>query len=238
MVEADGAASFDTLPKNLHGGIWADCEITTSAAREKFAAENKIARRIFTADDLKGFPEPPPMPSAPGKKKVVATGCYDWFHSGHVRFTEEASAYGDLYVCLGNDANVLLLKGPGHPLLAQDQGPHPARRGIVERGVELVEHLLAQRVPACGVGHGDLDHGTRLGLDADVGDANERRRHVSRGSRAEPASATGGGASILRAAIMGEIVSPSPYPLPPSTGEEILVSPHPVLSRQATAEEK
>ena len=121
VVEADGAASFDTLPKNLHGGIWADCEITTSAAREKFAAENKIARRIFTADDLKGFPEPPPMPSAPGKKKVVATGCYDWFHSGHVRFTEEASAYGDLYVCLGNDANVLLLKGPGHPLLTQEE---------------------------------------------------------------------------------------------------------------------
>jgi glycerol-3-phosphate cytidylyltransferase-like family protein len=38
-----------------------------------------------------------------------------------VRFTEEASAYGDLYVCLGNDVNVCQLKGPGHPLLSQDE---------------------------------------------------------------------------------------------------------------------
>ena len=121
VVEADGPAGFDALPKNLRADIWADAEATASAARQKFAAENKIAYRVFTADELKDFPEPPPMPSAPGRKKVVATGCYDWFHSGHVRFTEEASAYGDLYVCLGSDANVLLLKGPGHPLLSEQE---------------------------------------------------------------------------------------------------------------------
>ena len=121
VVEADGAIGFDTLPKNLRADIWADCETTTGAARKQFAGENKIAYRIFTPDELKGFPEPPPMPSAPGRKKVIATGCYDWFHSGHVRFTEEASAYGDLYVCLGNDANVRFLKGEGHPLLTQEE---------------------------------------------------------------------------------------------------------------------
>ena len=121
VVEADGAAGFDTLPKNLRTDVWADWDITTSSARKQFAAENKIAYRIFLAEELKGFPEPPPMPSAPGRKKVVATGCYDWFHSGHVRFTEEASAYGDLYVCLGSDANVRLLKGEGHPLLSEQE---------------------------------------------------------------------------------------------------------------------
>lgn len=121
VIEADGAASFDTLPNHLRPDLWVDCESTSSAARKQFAAEHKIAYRVLSADDLKGFPEPPPMPSAPGKKKVLATGCYDWFHSGHVRFTEEASTYGDLYVCLGSDANVLLLKGPGHPLLTQEE---------------------------------------------------------------------------------------------------------------------
>ena len=119
VIDADSAASFDTLPKNFKADLWADVSATANAAREKFAAENKIARRIFSADDLKGFPEPSPMPSAPGRKKIVATGCYDWFHSGHVRFTEEASAYGDLYICLGSDANVRLLKGEGHPLFSQ-----------------------------------------------------------------------------------------------------------------------
>jgi len=121
VVEADGLSGFDALPKNVRADIWADVESAASPAREKFCRENIITYRVFSADDLQGFPEPPPMPSAPGRKKVVATGCYDWFHSGHVRFTEEASAYGDLYVCLGSDANVRLLKGEGHPLLSQEE---------------------------------------------------------------------------------------------------------------------
>ena len=121
VVEADIAADFNSLPENLRADVWADYAVTTSAARAAFARENKIAYLVFTADELAGFPEPPPMPSAPGRKKVIATGCYDWFHSGHVRFTEEASAYGDLYVCLGSDANVRLLKGGGHPLLCQEE---------------------------------------------------------------------------------------------------------------------
>ena len=121
VVAAEADMDSDALPKNLHADIWLDVEATANAARNQFAAENKIAYRVLSAEDLKGFPEPPPMPSAPGRKKVIATGCYDWFHSGHVRFTEEASAYGDLYVCLGNDANVRLLKGEGHPLLCEEE---------------------------------------------------------------------------------------------------------------------
>ncbi len=121
VVAADAALDFNSLPQNLRADSWADVEAAANPAREKFCREHKISYRIFTADELKGFPEPPPMPSATGKKKVIATGCYDWFHSGHVRFTEEASAYGDLYVCLGNDANVRLLKGEGHPLLSEEE---------------------------------------------------------------------------------------------------------------------
>ena len=136
VIEADGAADFNSLPKNFRADIWADCEFTTNAARKKFAAENKIACHVFSADDLRGFPEPPPMPSAPGKKKVIATGCYDWFHSGHVRFTEEASAFGDLYVCLGNDANVRLLKGEGHPLLSEEE------RRYVVGSIKFVKQAL------------------------------------------------------------------------------------------------
>jgi cytidyltransferase-like protein len=136
VVEADATADFNSLPKNLGTNIWADYASTQSPAREKFCAENKIAYHVFSADDLKGFPEPPPMPSAPGKKKVIATGCYDWFHSGHVRFTEEASAYGDLYICLGSDKNVRLLKGEGHPLLPEDE------RRFVVGSIKFVKQAL------------------------------------------------------------------------------------------------
>jgi cytidyltransferase-like protein len=123
VVEVGGQFMTNSLPgiPGLHPQIWADYEQEKNPALETLCRENNIAYRLFSADDLKGFPEPLPMPSVPGKKKIIATGCYDWLHSGHVRFTEEASAYGDLYVCLGSDANVLLLKGPGHPLLSQEE---------------------------------------------------------------------------------------------------------------------
>ena len=59
--------------------------------------------------------------ATPPRRKVVVTGCYDWFHSGHVRFFEEVSGLGDLYVVVGSDPNVRLLKGAGHPLFPQDE---------------------------------------------------------------------------------------------------------------------
>lgn len=123
VIEVDGQAEPDSLPEipGLRPQIWADLEANANPARVRFCRGWKIAYRVFSINELSGFPEPPPMPSAPGRKKVVATGCYDWFHSGHVRFCEEASAFGDLYVCLGNDANVRMLKGAGHPLLTQEE---------------------------------------------------------------------------------------------------------------------
>jgi cytidyltransferase-like protein len=111
----------DTLPSTLRADVWADVEASANLKREVFASDNNITYRVFTADELKGFPEPPPMPPVSGRKKIAVTGCYDWFHSGHVRFFEEVSAYGDLYVFLGNDECIRELKGGGHPLLPQDE---------------------------------------------------------------------------------------------------------------------
>ncbi len=56
-----------------------------------------------------------------GPRRVVVTGCYDWLHSGHMRFFEEVSGHGELYVVVGHDANVRLLKGEGHPRFPQEQ---------------------------------------------------------------------------------------------------------------------
>jgi len=52
---------------------------------------------------------------------VIVSGCYDWLHSGHVRFFEEVSGLGDLYVVVGSDENVRFLKGDGHPMFGQDE---------------------------------------------------------------------------------------------------------------------
>ncbi len=123
VIDIKDPIAPDELPEisGLRPQIWADVETSANAGRQKFCRDRNLVYRVFRPEELAGFPEPPPMPSAPGRKKVVATGCYDWLHSGHVRFTEEASRFGDLYLCLGSDANVRLLKGAGHPLLPQEE---------------------------------------------------------------------------------------------------------------------
>jgi len=121
VMEADVSIPWDSLPRNLWGDVWADYQPTANPARERYARENKIVYHYFSEENFKGFPEAMLLPSAPEKKKVVVTGCYDWLHSGHVRFFEEVSGYGDLYVVVGHDANIRLLKGKGHPLLSQDE---------------------------------------------------------------------------------------------------------------------
>jgi cytidyltransferase-like protein len=107
--------------------VWAVGEKDDLAARKAFCAKHGIQYRILRAADLRGFSQLPPPRRIPGKKKVLVSGCFDWFHSGHVRFFEEASAYGELYVVVGSDENLRLLKGENHPLFPQEE-----RRYVVQ----------------------------------------------------------------------------------------------------------
>jgi len=124
-VHVSGDASIG-LPAvaGLEPAIWVADESSPrsaqGAAREAFCKGAGIEYRVLATEDLAGFPTPPPQKPS-GRKKVVATGCYDWFHSGHVRFCEEVSSLGDLYVVVGHDRNILLLKGDGHPLFSEDE---------------------------------------------------------------------------------------------------------------------
>jgi cytidyltransferase-like protein len=87
----------------------------------EFCDRMNLRQVVIGPAQTAGFAPAPEMDlvHTPGRKKVLVTGCYDWLHSGHVRFFEEASAYGELYVVVGNDANVTNLKGEGHPLFPQ-----------------------------------------------------------------------------------------------------------------------
>ena len=44
-------------------------------------------------------------------KKVFVSGCFDLIHSGHIEFFRNACTYGDLYVSIGSDKNIKILKG-------------------------------------------------------------------------------------------------------------------------------
>jgi cytidyltransferase-like protein len=53
-------------------------------------------------------------------KKVFVSGCYDLLHGGHIAFFKTASLYGDLYVSIGRDENLLMLKGK-KPLFSEKE---------------------------------------------------------------------------------------------------------------------
>ena len=125
----DVVNNLNELPEvsGFHPKVWADVECHYNEKRKAFCQRHDLEYRVFSNERMKGFPDPTPPAAGSGpapaevRKKVVVTGSYDWFHSGHVRFFEEVSAYGDLYVVVGHDANIRLLKGPDHPLLPQGE---------------------------------------------------------------------------------------------------------------------
>jgi cytidyltransferase-like protein len=95
---------------------------SANAAKRSWCISRGVELKQIPPTALAGFPyQPPPIgyPRSAGQKRVVVTGCYDWLHTGHLRFFEEASAYGELNVVIGSDANVRLLKGEGHPLFSE-----------------------------------------------------------------------------------------------------------------------
>lgn len=55
-----------------------------------------------------------------GARIVLANGCFDILHVGHVRYLEGARALGDLLVVgINSDEQVRLLKGEGRPLVPE-----------------------------------------------------------------------------------------------------------------------
>jgi D-glycero-beta-D-manno-heptose 1-phosphate adenylyltransferase len=59
---------------------------------------------------------------ARGNTIVLANGCFDLFHVGHIRYLRAAKAKGDiLVVALNSDSSVRKLKGKGRPVLPQKE---------------------------------------------------------------------------------------------------------------------
>ena len=167
MQNAESKASLVAAAVDKAGvepDLVAVTEAQDSAASRAACKALGIGYRVVPEAELIGFPECPPQSPATGsgRKKVLVTGCYDWVHSGHVRFFEEVSTYGDLYVVVGHDANIRLLKGPGHPLF-----PQAERRYVVG----AIRHVT-QALIATGDGWVDADPEVRR-LKPDIYAVNE-----------------------------------------------------------------
>jgi rfaE bifunctional protein nucleotidyltransferase chain/domain len=74
---------------------------------------------------------------AAGRRIVLANGCFDLLHVGHVRYLEEARRLGDvLFVGINSDASVARLKGAGRPLMPA------AERAEILQALRVVDHVV------------------------------------------------------------------------------------------------
>jgi cytidyltransferase-like protein len=140
VVAISGPIDPEMLPQidETQAGVWAVNEADDTPQKRNYCASRGLAYHVVTAQEVLGFPPVPAVTPQSDRKKVLVTGCYDWFHSGHVRFFEEVSELGELYVVVGSDANVRLLKGAGHPLFPQDE-----RRYVVQSIRYVTQALIS-----------------------------------------------------------------------------------------------
>lgn len=115
--------SADALPDGVADSAqtWVVPAQDDCPAKQAYCKTQGVRYQVISNEELAGFPEISYDVIAGSGQKVLVTGCYDWFHTGHVRFFEEVSELGDLYVVVGHDANILKLKGPGHPMFKEDE---------------------------------------------------------------------------------------------------------------------
>lgn len=75
--------------------------------------------------------------TAAGRTLALANGVFDLFHVGHVRYLKGARAEADgLVVAVNSDVSARLNKGPGRPVVPEEE-----RAEIVE-ALECVDHVV------------------------------------------------------------------------------------------------
>lgn len=72
-----------------------------------------------------------------GQRVVLANGCFDILHVGHIRYLEGAKKEGDvLVVGVNGDSSVCELKGPGRPILDENA------RGQLVASLRAVDYVV------------------------------------------------------------------------------------------------
>jgi len=104
------------------------------------AVSNGMASRILSRSELVGKVA---SARADGRRVVLANGCFDVLHVGHVRYLEAAKALGDLLIVgINSDEQTRRLKGAGRPLVNQDQ------RAEIISSIEAVDYVTIFEEPS------------------------------------------------------------------------------------------
>jgi D-glycero-beta-D-manno-heptose 1-phosphate adenylyltransferase len=131
---------------------------------------------IVRARDL---PEIRARARAEGRTVALANGIFDLFHVGHLRYLQGAKALADvLVVAVNDDRSARRNKGPGRPVIPQDE------RAEIVAGLGCVDHVVLfgskTVVPVIRKLHPDLQvKGTDYTPET-IPEAAEVRRHGGR----------------------------------------------------------
>jgi rfaE bifunctional protein nucleotidyltransferase chain/domain len=72
-----------------------------------------------------------------GQKTVLANGCFDVLHVGHLRYLQDARAMGDvLVVAVNSDKSMHLIKDEGRPILGENE------RVSLVSALRCVDHVV------------------------------------------------------------------------------------------------
>jgi D-glycero-beta-D-manno-heptose 1-phosphate adenylyltransferase len=86
------------------------CQVSSASTNQpKVVTRENLRRRVAEWRDA-------------GEQVVLANGCFDLLHVGHIRYLRGAKALGGkLVVALNSDESVRHIKGAGRPLMPQDE---------------------------------------------------------------------------------------------------------------------
>ena len=90
-------------------------------------------KKIYPLDELRVLIE---NHKQGGDRVVLANGCFDLIHAGHIRYLKESKKQGDvLVVALNRDSSVRELKGKGRPILLEKE------RGEIIASFQFVDYV-------------------------------------------------------------------------------------------------
>jgi D-beta-D-heptose 7-phosphate kinase/D-beta-D-heptose 1-phosphate adenosyltransferase len=96
-----------------------------AAAVSRAELESALGRLAASSSKFRSFEELPALSMdlrGAGHRIVLTNGCFDLLHTGHIMLFQEAKRHGDvLIVAVDDDASVTAVKGPGRPVIGQDQ---------------------------------------------------------------------------------------------------------------------
>jgi D-beta-D-heptose 7-phosphate kinase/D-beta-D-heptose 1-phosphate adenosyltransferase len=98
-----------TVPVEKHELLAALAPEIALHAAEKIVTRQELERHVATW-------------KINGERVIFTNGCFDLLHVGHIAVLEQARHFGDrLIVAINSDASVTALKGPGRPIVGENE---------------------------------------------------------------------------------------------------------------------